>query len=56
MRVKSVHSELIRRKIPYKKLNIDLWFDKKTESFIWSTNTLIREGNIFEQREEYFVE
>jgi len=45
--IDSVHSELIRRKIPYKKLNIHLWFDKKTESFIWSTNTLIREGSIF---------
>ncbi|WP_133250048.1 hypothetical protein [Marinifilum breve] len=44
--IDSVHSELIRRKIPYKKLNIDLWFDKRTESFVWSTNTLIREGSI----------
>ncbi|WP_139062398.1 hypothetical protein [Aquimarina megaterium] len=44
--IDSVHSELIRRKIPYKKLNIDLWFDKRTESFIWSANTLIREGSI----------
>jgi hypothetical protein len=44
--IDSVLSELIRRKIPYKKLNIDLWFDKRTESFIWSTNTLIREGSI----------
>jgi len=44
--IDSVHSELIRRKIPYKKLNIDLWFDKRTESFIWSTYTLIREGSI----------
>lgn len=44
--IDSVHSELIRRKIPYKKLNIHLWFDKKTESFVWSTNTLIREGSI----------
>ncbi|MBA6316910.1 hypothetical protein FLV31_19235 [Cellulophaga baltica] len=44
--IDSVHSELIRRKIPYKKVNIELWFDKRTESFIWSTNTLIREGSI----------
>ncbi len=44
--IDSVHSELIRRKIPYKKLNIHLWFDKRTESFVWSTNTLIREGSI----------
>ncbi|TCP22367.1 hypothetical protein EV195_11216 [Tenacibaculum skagerrakense] len=44
--IDSVHSELIRRKIPYKKLNIDLWFDKRTESFVWSTSTLIREGSI----------
>ena len=44
--IDSVHSELIRRKIPYKKLNIDLWFDKRAESFIWSTSTLIREGSI----------
>ncbi len=44
--IDSVHSELIRRKIPYKKLNIKLWFDKRTESFVWSTNTLIREGSI----------
>ncbi len=44
--IDSVHSELIRRKIPYKKLNIDLWFDKRTESFIWSANTVIREGSI----------
>jgi hypothetical protein len=44
--IDSVHSELIRRKIPYKKVNIDLWFDKRTESFIWSTNTLIRGGSI----------
>ena len=44
--IDSVHSELIRRKIPYDKLNIHLWFDKRTESFIWSTNTLIREGSI----------
>ncbi|TDQ25466.1 hypothetical protein [Tenacibaculum caenipelagi] len=45
--IDSVHSELIRRKIPYKKLNIDLWFDKRIESFVWSTSTLIREGSIF---------
>lgn len=45
--IDSVHSELIRRKIPYKKLKIDLWFDKRTESFIWSTSTLIQEGSIF---------
>jgi|GEM_PF-4511057 len=44
--IDSVHSELIRRKIPYKKLNIDLRFDKRTESFVWSTNTLIQEGSI----------
>lgn len=44
--IDSVHSELIRRKIPYKKLNIDLWFDKRTESFIWSTKTLISQGSI----------
>ncbi|WP_025665536.1 hypothetical protein [Aquimarina megaterium] len=44
--IDSVHSELIRRKISYKKLNIDLWFDKRTESFVWSTSTLIREGSI----------
>jgi len=44
--IDSIHSELIRRKIPYKKLNIDLWFDKRNESFIWSTSTLIREGSI----------
>jgi len=45
--IDSVHSELIRRKIPSEKLNIDLWFDKKNKSFVWSTNTLIREGSIF---------
>ncbi len=44
--IDSVHAELIRRKIPYKKLNIDLWFDKKTKSLIWATNTLIRHGSI----------
>ena len=44
--IDSVHSELIRRKISYKKLNINLWFDKKTESLFWGTNTLIREGSI----------
>lgn len=44
--IDSVHSELIRRKISYKKLNIDLWFDRRTESFVWSTNTLIRDGSI----------
>ena len=44
--IDSVHSELIRRKIPSKKLNIDLWFDKRTESFVWSTNTLIKQGSI----------
>ncbi len=26
---------------PYKKLNIYLWYDKKTESFVWSTSTII---------------
>ncbi|WP_420551969.1 hypothetical protein [Tenacibaculum aiptasiae] len=45
--IDSVHSELIRRKIPYKKLSIELWFDKKTKSFIWETNTLVRNGSIF---------
>ncbi|GAK91818.1 hypothetical protein JCM19297_2 [Nonlabens ulvanivorans] len=45
--IDSVHSELIRRKIPSKKLNIDLLFDKKNQSFVWSANTLIREGSIF---------
>lgn len=45
--IDSVHSELIRRKISHKKLNIELWFDKRTESFIWSTHTLINEGSIF---------
>ncbi|WP_103072300.1 hypothetical protein [Aquimarina sediminis] len=45
--IASVHSELIRRRIPYKKLNIDLWFDNKSKTFIWATNTLIRKGSIF---------
>lgn len=57
--IDSVHSELIRRKIPYEKLNIDLWFDKRNESFVWSTNTLIQEGSImgpscFPEKEYHF--
>jgi hypothetical protein len=44
--IDSVHSELIRRKISYKKLNINLWFDKKTKSLFWGTNTLISKGSI----------
>lgn len=44
--IDSVHSELIRRKISYKKLNINLWFDKKTKSLFWGTNTLVRRGSI----------
>lgn len=45
--IDSVHSELIRRKIPTEKLNIDLWYNKRSQSFVWSTSTLIREGSIF---------
>ncbi|WP_298903547.1 hypothetical protein [uncultured Psychroserpens sp.] len=44
--IDSVHSELIRRKIPSKNLTIELWFDKKTESLFWSTNTVVRKGSI----------
>jgi len=45
--IDSIHSELIRRNIPSKKLYIDLWFSKKNKSLFWSTFTLIQEGSIF---------
>ena len=45
--IDSIHSELIRRKIPSDKLKIYLSYSEKTNSYIWSTSSLIRSGSIF---------
>lgn len=44
--INTIHNELIKRKISSDKLNIHLYFNEKSNSFIWSTNTLIRSGSI----------